>query len=446
MNTRKKIILSLILLSYFIVGIDGSIVITGLVKITEDLNLDHTQLSWIQNIYLIAFGGFMLTSGGLGEAYGRKRIFNLSLVLFGLGSLGAGVAQSAVFMIASRFVQGVGAAMLAPTSLALIIDYFEGKERLKAVAWYGSMSGLGLCIGLILGGAITSYASWRIGFLVNIPIILIMMLFSLKTLDGKTIEKRNFDIAGTLLSVSGIFCLLYGIDGARHMAMWAVAGFALLAIFVCVERRVAVPILPLSLFSDANRRCAYAGRALVIGAMMGFNFFVSEFMQRDFGFTPLLTGYAFLPMNVATFAAALKIPSLVNKYGDRRVLVVGLLFFLAGFGSMLTLTLQSSYLTGVGVPMLFIGAGVGLTLSPLTNLGIRQVAHDDAGAASAIVNVAHQVGGAFGLSIMIKASDGLADMTARFHVGIMIAFGCIIGALLLSCSALPGQRHRRLTH
>lgn len=193
MNVKKQIILILILLSYFITAIDGSIVITGLTKIAEDLKLTHTTLSWVQNAYILAFGGFMLMGGSLGDTFGRKRMFNLSLLLFGIGSLGAGVAQNANYMIASRFLQGIGAAILAPTSLALIMDYFEDKERVKVVAWYGSISGLGLCIGLIVGGAITSYSSWRDGFLINIPIIAGMFFLSLKYLENENIKKFNLN-------------------------------------------------------------------------------------------------------------------------------------------------------------------------------------------------------------------------------------------------------------
>ncbi len=249
MSTRKVIILSLVLLSYFITAIDGSIVITGLTNISADLHLSHEELSWVQNSYLLSFGGFMLVGGGLGDAFGRKRMFNLSLILFGLGSLGAGMAQTAGMIIAARFVQGLGSAVLAPTSLALIMDYFEGKERVKAVAWYGSISGLGLCVGLILGGAITSYASWRDGFLVNIPIIIVMLLLSEKNLSGGKITKARFDIGGTLLSILGVFCLLYGIDGATDAAVWLISGAMLITMFALTEKKVAKPIMPLA-FSE----------------------------------------------------------------------------------------------------------------------------------------------------------------------------------------------------
>ena len=217
MNTRKKLILTIILLSYFITAIDGSIVITGVTKIAADLHLSPSLLSWVQNAYVLAWGGFMLLGGRLSDTFGRKRILNLSLVLFGIGSLLAGIAWSASVMITARFIQGIGSAILAPTSLALIMDYFEGAERVKAVAWYSSISGLGLCFGLVFGGAITSFLSWRDGFLVNIPFIIFMLAVSAKVLQRGETKKEPFDIWGTLLSVIGIFAFVYAINGARNV-------------------------------------------------------------------------------------------------------------------------------------------------------------------------------------------------------------------------------------
>ena len=191
---RKRIVLALVLSSYLVVGIDGSLVITAITEIATDLYLTHTTMSWVQNAYVLAFGGFMLAGGRLGDIYGRRLIFCLSLILFGIGSLGAGAAPNAFCMISARFVQGVGSAIMAPAALGLIVDYFEGKERIKAVAWYGSISGLGLCIGLVLGGAITSYASWRWGFLVNIPITLLMLIYALKwLLTAKSAHQEHLD-------------------------------------------------------------------------------------------------------------------------------------------------------------------------------------------------------------------------------------------------------------
>lgn len=421
MDTRKKWILTIILLSYFITAIDASIVITGVTKIAADLQLSPSLLSWVQNAYVLAWGGFMLLGGRLSDTFGRKRILNLSLVLFGIGSLLAGIAWSAAVMIVARFIQGVGSAILAPTSLALIMDYFEGTERVKAVAWYSSISGLGLCFGLVFGGAITSILSWRAGFLVNIPLLVFMLAVSAKVLQRGETKKEPFDIWGTLLSVIGIFIFVYAINGARNA--WLCFGFALLALasFVRVESKAAVPVMPLRLFSSAVRWKAYVARALFVGAMMGFNFMISEYMQEVYGFTPLEAGLGFLPTTVSTFLAAIEVPRLVSKRGNRSVLAIGLTFLLVGFVCFSRLDAGSPYLTGVALPMIILGIGNGLTLSPLTNLGIEGVAPKDSGAASGLVNASHQIGGAIGLSMMVTAGAGLSDMVARCTIGMVIA-------------------------
>lgn len=401
MKTKKKLILTIILLSYFITAIDGSIVITGVTKIAADLRLSPSLLSWVQNAYVLAWGGFMLLGGRLSDTFGRKRILNLSLMLFGIGSLLAGIAWTAAVMIAARFIQGVGSAILAPTSLALIMDYFEGAERVKAVAWYSSISGLGLCFGLVFGGAITSFLSWRDGFLVNIPFIVFMLVVSARGLQRGETKKEPFDIWGTLLSVIGIFAFVYAINGARNVWLWSCAALSALAAFVRVEARTAVPIMPLRLFRSATRWRAYAARAMFVGAMMGFNFTISEYMQEVYGFTPLLAGVGFLPMTVFTFLTAIEVPRLVGKHGNRHVLAVGLMCMLIGFAWLSLLNAGSPYLTGIALPMIVLGIGNGLTLSPLTNLGIEHVEPNDAGAASGLVNAAHQIGGAIGLSVMV---------------------------------------------
>lgn len=432
MNTRKKLILTIVLLSYFITAIDGSIVITGVTKIAADLHLSPSLLSWVQNAYVLAWGGFMLLGGRISDIFGRKRILNLSLVLFGIGSLLAGIAWSASVMITARFIQGVGSAILAPTSLALIMDYFEGSERVKAVAWYSSISGLGLCFGLVFGGAITSFLSWRDGFLVNIPFIVFMLFVAAKVLQCGETKKEPFDVWGTLLSVIGIFAFVYAINGARNVWLWSCVALLALAAFVRVEAKTAVPIMPLRLFHSATRWRAYAARALFVGAMMGFNFTISEYMQKAYGFTPLLAGVGFLPMTVFTFLTAIKVPRLVSKHGNRNVLAIGLMCMFIGFLWLSLLNTESPYLTGIALPMVVLGIGNGLTLSPLTNLGIEDVEPKDSGAASGLVNAAHQTGGAIGLSTMVAAGMELSDMTERCRIGMIVAMFFITMAILLS--------------
>lgn len=432
MNTRKKLILTIVLLSYFITAIDGSIVITGVTKIATDLHLSPSLLSWVQNAYVLAWGGFMLLGGRISDIFGRKRILNLSLMLFGIGSLLAGIAWSASAMITARFIQGVGSAILAPTSLALIMDYFEGSERVKAVAWYSSISGLGLCFGLVFGGAITSFLSWRDGFLVNIPFIVFMLFVAAKVLQCGETKKEPFDVWGTLLSVIGIFAFVYAINGARNVWLWSCVALLALAAFVRVEAKTAVPIMPLRLFHSATRWRAYAARALFVGAMMGFNFTISEYMQKVYGFTPLLAGVGFLPMTVFTFLTAIKVPHLVSKHGNRNVLTIGLMCMFISFLWLSLLNTESPYLTGIALPMVVLSIGNGLTLSPLTNLGIEDVEPKDSGAASGLVNAAHQTGGAIGLSTMVAAGMELSDMTERCRIGMIVAMFFITMAILLS--------------
>ena len=183
MSRRKQCILLLILLSYGVIAIDSSIVITGLTKIAADLQLTQVTLSWVQNAYVLAFGGCILLSGKLSDVFGRKRVLNTALVLFGAASAVAGAATTGSIMLVARVVQGVSAAMLAPTSLALLMDTFTGEERVKAVSWYSSISGLGSSVGLVLGGFLANVWSWRVGFYVNVPVTLLMLAISLKYLQ-----------------------------------------------------------------------------------------------------------------------------------------------------------------------------------------------------------------------------------------------------------------------
>ena len=433
MSRQERAILVLALMSYLIIGIDGSIVITGLLVISADLGLSPEAASWVQNAYVLAFGGLMLLGGRLGDAYGRKSVLNTALVLFGLGSLGAGMSQTATVMIASRFLQGAGAAALAPASLALLIDTFTGQARTRAVAWYGSISGLGLCVGLIVGGAIIGYASWRYGFYVNIPLIALMLWLSWRYVPArKGASRPHFDVAGTLLSVAGIITVVYAIDGAENKALWGISGFVLLAVFVWVESRAAMPVMPLRLFADKTRSVAYIARFLLIAALMGYNLTISEYMQSVFGFSPLQAGCGFIPMTVLTFLTAIAVPRLVERFGNERTAIAGFALLATGFAGLVWSVGGQSYWHDLLLPMSLIGVGQGLAMSPLTNLGIQGVHGDDAGAASGVVNMVHQIGGAVGLSLMTTACLGIDAMSLRFHRSMLIALGCIIVAMFLT--------------
>lgn len=432
MDKRKKIILFIVLLSYFITSIDGSIVFTGLEKITVDLNLSQTALSWVQNAYTLAFGGFILLGGRLSDVFGRRKILNIALVLFGTGSAVVGVSWSASIMIFARFIQGIGAAILAPTSLALLMDTFEGKEQIKAVAWYSSISGLGSCIGLVLGGLLASFTSWRDGFYINIPITIFMLLLSVRTLEKEQVKKGHFDMMGTLLSIVGIFTFVYAINGAKNSILWLVISGVLLSVFVWTEHKSNVPIMPLELFRDRIRAGAYIVRMLYMCAMLGFWFYLSECLQKVFHYSPILTGIAFFPMTISMFIAAVYVPALINRIGNKRVLFLGNLFLIAGFIWMLFVTQDSTYATGIAFPLILLGFGQGFAMSPLTNLGIYHTKTYIAGSASGLVNVAHQIGGSVGLSVMVAFNGTIISMIISFHRAMIIGLIFVLVMLLLT--------------
>lgn len=421
MDTKKKGILAIVMLSYFVTAIDCSIIFTGEVRIAQDLQLNQSALSWVQNVYVLAFGGFMLLGGRLSDAFGRKRILNLSLILFCIGSFLAGAASTLPVMIVARFLQGVGAALLAPTSLALLMDYFEGQERVTAIAWYSSVAGLGMCVGLILGGTLADFLSWRYGFFINVPLTLLMLMASLKLLRNSPFKSSHFDMAGVICSLTGVFSLVYAINGSDTPLIWLVIATLGLTIFILIEKRASSPMLPLRLFSCGFRNRAYIARLLFAGSMMGYYFFVSEYMQEALRLTPLWVGFAFFPLTLFTFAGAMLVPHMTLALGDRKTLLIGLVLLLAGFAWAVFSVERHSYWFAIALPMALLGIGQGLATSPMTNLGIKGVNMEDSGVASGLVNVSHQIGCSVGLSVMVNLTFGEKDVIALYHLSMVIA-------------------------
>lgn len=437
--TAKEIwILVLALLSYLVIAIDGSIVFTGITQIANSLHLDQVQLSWVQNAYVIAFGGFLLLGGRMSDAFGRRSILSAALVVFGIGSVGTGLAFEEYSIIFFRFVQGVGAALMAPAALALIMDYFTGQKLVKAVAWYSSVSGIGMCFGLLVGGTVTDLLSWRYGFFLNIPLVMLMLWITWRYVDKKPHHKNKFDVFGAVISVLAIFSVNYAIDGAESVIPWLAVGAVLLVIFIMIEKHATNPVMPLVLFASAGRRSAYLTRAFFIGSMMGFNFFISEFMQIELHYSPLRTGFGFLPLTFLTFVAAMLVPTAVKKYGNFPTLLCGLACLLVGFGGSLFIADNSTYVFHVAIPMTFIGFGCGLAMSPTTNMGIEGVAPEDSGAASGVVNAAHQIGGAIGLAIMVFSGKHSTEFVDKIHIAMGVAF--IFVCLSLCTSVLKKKR------
>jgi len=260
--------------------IDISIVLTGLPRIQAALGFSAAELSWIQNAYTLAFGGFLLLGARAGDILGRRRMFVTGLGIFTLASLAIGAAQSPAWMIAFRAVQGLGAAVLAPSTLALIATHFEeGQERNRALAWYAAAAGIGATLGLVLGGLLTDLISWRAGFLINLPIGSLLIAGTLRHIQETERHNGRFDVAGAFTSTLGMCLLVFGIVEAAE-AGWRnevtqvslAAGCVLLMVFVWIERHAAQPLLPLKLLTNARRNGAYAARLLFLSGMSGFWF------------------------------------------------------------------------------------------------------------------------------------------------------------------------------
>lgn len=432
MSHKKKVILFIVLLSYFITAIDGSIVITGLENIAYDLQLNQSTLSWVQNAYILAFGGFILLGGRLSDIYGRKNVLNIALFLFGIGSALAGVSVNVVMMISARVLQGIGAAILAPTSLALLLDTFEGKERIKAVAWYSSISGLGSSIGLVLGGFFASFTSWRDGFFINVPITILMLFLSYRTLESTKRDFEQLDTLGTILSISGIFSFVYAINGSKNFLLWLGVAFFLLVCFIVQEQKTDTPIMPFVLFKNKVRVGAYITRTLYMCAMFSFWFYLSECLQKVFDYSPITTGIAFFPMTISMFLSAVIVPRLENSHGNKITLFIGTTFLLVAFIWILFLPKKGTYIKNIMPPLLLFGIGQGLSMSPLTNLGIVETNEKNAGVASGLVNVAHQIGGSIGLSIMVVFNKNVNSMLQSFKNAMMIGLIFVVLMLVVS--------------
>ncbi|WLI90789.1 MFS transporter [Massilia sp. R2A-15] len=442
-TTNKAAILAIILVSYVMIVLDTSVVLTGLPKIHQQLGFSDNELAWVQSAYTLTFGGFLLLAARAGDILGRRRMLVAGLALFTAASMAIGMAQSAGWMIAARAVQGVGAAILAPSTLALLQTTFaEGAERTRAVSLYSAVAGIAASVGLVLGGVLTEYLSWRAGFFINLPIGVAMIVGARRHIAENARGAGRFDVSGAVASTIGMSALVYafirsaGAGWSDPVTAVALAGaLALLAAFVRMERKAKQPIMPLRLFASRERCAAYAARALFLGAMIGFFFFTTQFLQEVVHFPPATTGLAFLPMTLVNFAVAMAVPRLTRRFGNAPLLAAGLATSLAGFAWLSQVSADTAYLTGIALPMVLIGAGQGLALSPLTTAGIAGVAAHDAGAASGVVNVAHQLGNSLGLAVLVAlaafGTGGLSGAPLLAH-RVTAALTCAAAMLALA--------------
>jgi EmrB/QacA subfamily drug resistance transporter len=426
-SRHQGAVLAIILASYLMIILDVSIVITGLPRIMESLSFSTAQLSWVQSIYTLTFGGLLLLGARAGDILGRQRMFQMGLVIFTLASLAIAAAQTAGWLIAARAVQGLGAAILAPSTLALLSSNFrEGPARQRATAWYGSIAGIGASVGLVLGGILADWLSWRIGFLINLPVGIALWVAGGRYLQETERNPGRLDVPGAIASTLGFGALIWGVvrtaetGWGEPLTLAAIlGGLAKIALFVWHEARTPQPIMPLRLFTDQERLGAYLTRFLFLGAMVTFFFFSTQYMQQVLGFSALEAGLGFLPMTLVNFAVALAGPRLSGRIHAGRQLVLGVVLTFIGMAWLSRAGLDSFYVSGVALPMVLIGAGQGFCFGPMTASGIARTDRRDAGAAAGVLNVSHQLGSSFGLGLMAaiaaSAEAGLSGAQAIAH-------------------------------
>ncbi len=458
-------ILAVILISYFMILLDNSIIFTAIPRIQAAMHMSSAGLAWVQDAYTLVFGGLLLLGARVGDLLGRRRVFVFGLAVFALASLLVGLSPAGSWLITARGVQGIGAAIVAPASLSILTASFpEGRERAKAVALYGATAGIGASLGLLIGGAAADWVSWRAGFFINVPIGAAMMLLAPRYVPETARSRGRFDLAGAVTATLGTGGLVYGIIHSAS-AGWAttatviplLAGVVLLAGLVLAERRAAQPIMPLRLFASRVRAGAYLARMLYLGAMIGFFFYTTQYLQGVLGFSAFQAGAAFLPMTAVNFAVAMTIPRLTARLGQAVPLTTGVALTLAGIAWLAQVRPASSYWSAVALPMVLIGAGQGLAFAPLTSAGIADVAGNDAGAASGLVNTFHQLGSALGLGVLVAVSatagHGLTApatvLTAHVHAalttGSCLLLACVLAVLILIWPAHLNIRRMRVS-
>ena len=454
---RLGTVLFTVVTAYLMVGVDSTVVNVALPDIQKDLGFSPTGLSWVLNAYTLAFGGLLLLGSRVGDIVGRRRTLTIGVLLFATSSLLGGLATDSAWLLAARALQGMGAALIAPNTLALITTNFpEGPRRHHALGIYTSMAGIGASIGLVIGGMLTSWASWRWALLINVPIGIAVATALPRFVAEPPRHAGRFDAAGALTGTAGMTSLVYAFirvssDGWGDMQ--AQLGFscaaALLAGFTLVESRAAQPIMPLRLFADRNRAGGYAGVLLLAAGMFGAFYFLTLISQRVLDYSPLRAGFAFLPMTLALFTVVRFVPRLLDRFGAKPVLLTGMALLAVSAAWLSQLRADDGYLTGLLGPLLLLGVGVGLSFMPLNATILAGIEPREAGAASGLLQTLQWLGGTLGLSILVTVfgtatrhstgspSEILVHGSARaFGVGALIA----LTALLVSAFVITGRK------
>jgi EmrB/QacA subfamily drug resistance transporter len=451
---RLGLALAVIATAQLMVVLDATIVNVALPHIQDALHFSGANLEWVVNAYALAFGGLLLLGGRSGDLLGRRRVFVFGIMLFALGSLLGGFATNEAWLLSCRVIQGIGGAFAAPASLSLIaVTFPEGRERNRAMGVYAAMSISGAAVGLIAGGLLTSYADWRWVFFVNVPIGLAVALLAPRVLAESERQHGKFDLPGAITGSLGLGALVYGLSEAattftngQAISNWGdtkvlvslAASVVLLVAFGFIETRSPHALVPMRVLKSRDRTGAYLISLCIGTAIFGMFFFMTIFVQTVWGYSPVRSGIAYLPMVAAILLGAGLSSQFVARIGARILMLVGPMLAAGGMFWLAQISEHSTYAGGLLGPMLLVGLGMGLTFVPLSLVALAKVPNHDAGVASSLLNTGQQVGGSIGLAILGtvawsavasslhsagSAATGHAAQTAAYNHALAYGFG-----------------------
>jgi EmrB/QacA subfamily drug resistance transporter len=461
---RRWLALVLLAAAQFVVVLDASIVNVALPSIGRALNFSQDNLSWVINAYTLTFGGFLLLGGRMADLLGRRRMFILGLVLFATASLAGGLAQSDVWLIAARAVQGLGAALLSPAALSLVTVLFrEGAERNKAMGVWGAVAGSGGAAGVLFGGMLTQWAGWEWVLFVNVPIGIAAALFAPRLLpESRNEGPRHFDFAGAVAITGGLSLLVYSLVNANKSG-WGSAqtliligvAVALITAFVVIERSARAPLVPFpGIFRIRTISSVNVVALLIAMSLFSMFFFVSLYMQQVLGWDALKSGLSYLPLAGGIIVSAGLASGLVTRLGFKPVLVGGMVLTAGGLIWFAQISAGGSYLSDILFPSLISAFGLGFAFVSLTVAAVAGVDGHEAGLASGLINTSQQIGGALGLAILAAIAnsrtdtllgDGIARpqaLTDGFGTAMTVGAGFAVAGALLALLTISGRVSR----
>src|SRR2546421_206612 len=461
-TSGRWLALMVLCLGALMIVLDTTIVNVALPSIRVNLGFSETSLAWVVNAYLLTFGGFLLLAGRLGDLFGQRRLFLIGITLFTLASLACGLATTQGFLVTARAIQGIGGAVVSAVALSLVMNLFpEPAERAKAMGVFGFVAAGGGSIGVLLGGVLTNALNWHWIFLVNLPVGVAVVLLSrvLLPAGGGPAPAARLDIAGAVTVTASLILAVYAIVNGNQ-AGWTsgqtigllAAAAALFALFLSIEARVRAPLMPLGLFRLRNVATANVIGMLWTAAMFAWFFLSALYLQLVLGYSPLLVGLAFLPANVIMAAFSLGLSArLVMRFGIRLPIVIGLLLAAVGLALFARAPVAGNFATDVLPGMILLGLGAGMAFNPVLLAALSDVAPEDSGLASGVVNTSFMMGGALGLAILASLATArtnslvgtglghLAALNGGYHIAFLVA------ALFAACASALGAALLRFT-